>query len=135
MTGLSVDADSLFAAQAQAALEAAGFAVVVRDDAPIDTLRRLRPQVVVVNVELPRGSGYSICNRVRRDKELFETPILLTSLEASDEGFRRHATTPDRADDYAAKPLDGPSLVARVQGLARLAEQRGIPVIGVGAAA
>ena len=83
MTVLIVDADSLFAAQAQAALENAGLAVVVRDDAPLDTLRKLRPAVLVVNAELPKSSGYSICNRLRRDKELAAIPILLTSAEAS----------------------------------------------------
>ena len=83
MTVLIVDADSLFAAQAQATLEGAGLTVVVRDDAPLDTLRKLRPRVLVVNAELPKSSGYSICNRLRRDKELQGTPILLTSAEAS----------------------------------------------------
>src|SRR5262245_21342097 len=105
---LIIDADPTFAAHAQSALEAQGLTVHVRDDAPIDVLRKLKPTVLLVNVELAKSgaSGFSICSRVRRDKDLKETPILLTSSESNMEAFKRHSATPDHADDYAIKPID-----------------------------
>jgi len=124
---LIIDADALFAGQAQAAFEAAGLAVAVRDDAPIDVIRRLRPAVLMVNVELPKASGYSVCNRLRRDKELSLIPILLTSAEASGEAFKRHSTTSDRADDYASKPLDTGELMGRIKKLLALSAERHVP--------
>lgn len=125
---LIIDADPLFAAQAQASFEGAGLVVAVRDDASLDTIRKLRPSVLVVNVELPKGSGFSVCNRLRRDKELQLIPILLTSSAADGgEAFRRHSTTPERADDYAPKPVDQAELLARVKRLLALAEERNVP--------
>lgn len=124
---LIVDADPLFAAHAQTALEAYGLTVHVRDDAPIDVLRKLKPTVLLVNVELAKSgaSGFSICSRVRRDKDLKETPILLTSSESNMDAFKRHAATPDHADDYALKPLDGADLVGRVSKLLERVGQNG----------
>ncbi|MCC7384719.1 MAG: response regulator [Deltaproteobacteria bacterium] len=123
---LIVDADAVFAAQAQTILEGLGLTVHVRDDAPIEVLRRLRPTILLVNVELAKSgaSGFSICSRIRRDKDLRDTPILLTSAEQSLEALRRHAETPDHADDYALKPLDGDDLLGRI---GRLLERAVIP--------
>lgn len=124
---LIIDADPLFAAQAQASFEGAGLAVAVRDDASLDMIRRLRPSVLVVNVELPKGSGFSVCNRLRRDKELGLIPVLLTSSAPDGEAFRRHSTTAERADDYASKPLEQQDLLARVKRLLTLADERQVP--------
>jgi hypothetical protein len=56
-TVLIVDADLAFTEPTQQALEAQGLTVHVRDDAPIDLIRKLRPHVMMVNVELPRGAS------------------------------------------------------------------------------
>ena len=67
---LIIDGDQQFAESAQSALEAAGITAHVRPDASLDVVRALRPHVLMLNVELPRGSGFSICSRIRRDKAL-----------------------------------------------------------------
>src|SRR5687768_9983078 len=103
---LIVDADPGFTDSAQTALEAQGVSVHVLDDAPLDVIRKLRPSVLMLNVELPKGAttGLSICSRIRRDRELRGTPILLTSTAASADMLKKHAASTDRADDYARKP-------------------------------
>src|SRR5215470_12703392 len=113
---LIVDADQGFTESAQGALEAEGVTVHVRDDASIDVVRRLKPTVMVVSVELPKGAstGFSICSRIRRDRELRTLPILLTSSEASVEALKKHAQSNDHADDYARKPIAIPDVVARI---------------------
>jgi CheY-like chemotaxis protein len=115
-TVLIVDADQGFTESAQLALEAQGVTVHVRDDASLDIIRKIRPTVMMLNVELPKGAstGFSICSRVRRDRELKATPILLTSSEASVEALKKHAQSNDRADDYARKPLAVEDVVARI---------------------
>lgn len=116
-TVLIVDADQGFTQPAQTALEAQGVTVHVREDAPIDFVRKLRPTVMMLNVELPSSTGFSICSRIRRDRELKQTPILLTSSEASAEALKKHAASSDRADDYARKPVALDDLVARISRL------------------
>jgi len=54
---LIIDGDTVFAESVQAALEAAGIGVHLRFDGAFEAVRELRPHVVMVNVELPKGSG------------------------------------------------------------------------------
>ena len=71
-------------------------------------------QVVILDINLPRRSGYSICKELR-DKG-FETPILMLtardSLEDKLTGFSVGT------DDYLVKPFEMDELVARVKVLA-----------------
>ncbi len=124
---LIIDGDQEFAESAQNALEAAGITVHVRPDASLDVIRSLRPHVLLVNVELPRGSGFSICSRIRRDKTLRDTPILLTSSDTPVAALKRHAESPDRANDYAKKPIEIASVVARIGKLLEIAPERDEP--------
>src|SRR5689334_4789065 len=98
---LIVDADLGFTDSATSALEASGVTVHVHDDAPLDLIRKLRPTVLMLNIELPKGAttGLSICSRIRRDRELKALPILLTTTEASADMLKKHAASNDRADD------------------------------------
>ena len=109
----------------QAALAARGIVAHVESDASLETLRSIRPQVLLLNVELPRGSGFSICSRIRRDKLLCRTPILLTSTNSPLEALERHAASPDRADDYARKPVSVEDIVARIDRLLRRSREPG----------
>ena len=123
---LIVDGDAAFTTAAQRALEGEGVQVIVTDDPSLAMVRKMRPHAMIVNVELPRSSGFSLCSRVRRDKILANTPILLTGNEVTDDAFARHAKTGDRADDYAKKPIDEADVVSRVNKLiADGAERRG----------
>ncbi|MCB9651895.1 MAG: response regulator [Deltaproteobacteria bacterium] len=124
---LIIDGDQQFAESAQSALEAAGITAHVRPDASLDVVRALRPHVLMLNVELPRGSGFSICSRIRRDKALQKTPILLTSSDTPVEALQRHAQTPDRANDYAKKPLQPGDVVVRIERLLAIAPERPEP--------
>lgn len=113
---LIVDADVDFVEAAKDALEANAVTVHVRDDAPLEVIRKLHPTVLMVSVELPRGasSGFSICSRVRRDRDLRSTPILLISSEASPDAVKMHAGSADCADDYARKPISADDIVQRI---------------------
>ncbi|GEA08858.1 DNA-binding response regulator [Alteromonas sp. KUL42] len=69
--------------------------------------------VVVLDINLPRLDGLSVCEKVRDDGN--DTPIIMLTardqLENKLEGFQKGA------DDYLVKPFDMPELVARVQAL------------------
>ena len=70
--------------------------------------------VVVLDINLPRLDGLSVCEKVRDDGN--DTPIIMLTardqLENKLEGFQKGA------DDYLVKPFDMPELVARVFALA-----------------
>lgn len=97
----------------------AGFdvtAVADGDDALVAFGAR-RPDAVVLDVNLPRLSGYELCSRFKEADP--SVPVLFLSGERT-EWFDRVAGLLLGADDYAVKPFDPDELVARVRSLLRL---------------
>ncbi len=111
---LIIDGDPSFAETAQGALEDAGLTVHVLIDATLDDVRTIRPRVLMLSAELPRGSGFGICSRIRRDKTLKDTAILMTTSEATEQALARHAKSSEPANDYARKDISRTELVDRV---------------------
>src|SRR6185503_2534503 len=82
-----------------------------------------RPDLVVLDVRLPKKSGFEVCEILRQDPDDPHLPIIMVSaasgMEARLQGFARGA------DDYLAKPFSPKELVARIKRLlARAADAR-----------
>jgi chromosome segregation ATPase len=124
---LIVDSDLAFAQSAQDALEVLGVQVQVMDDASIDVVRKFRPTVLLLNVELARKpmGGFSLCSRIRRDKDLKDLPIFLTSSDATPQSLEKHSKTGDRADEYARKPVAIEELIGRLERMLEAAPDPG----------
>jgi DNA-binding response OmpR family regulator len=122
---LVVDDDRRVVELLDLALSAHGFQVLTANDGE-DALRQAldeRPDLVVLDVRLPRKGGLDVCEAIRRDPEDGAVPIILVSASAETEtriqGFARGA------DDYLGKPFSPKELIARVKRLlARSAESR-----------
>jgi len=80
----------------------------------IDLARRVRPDVVILDVRLPDGDGLEVCRILREPNCLgYGTPIVMTS---SDPGHRGQqvAALAAGAWDYVLLPLDGEALVHKL---------------------
>jgi DNA-binding response OmpR family regulator len=77
--------------------------------------RDAKPDVVVLDLLLPRMSGYEVCRKLRGDGN--RTPILI--LSARGEEADRILGLDLGADDYLGKPFSIRELIARVRALAR----------------
>jgi CheY-like chemotaxis protein len=77
----------------------------------------------VLCAELAGGSGFAVCNKLRKDPDLREVPLLLTSADASDETFEQHRKLKTRADAYLHKPFAMSELIAQLTSLAGLPGQ------------
>ena len=75
---------------------------------------------MVLCVELPGLSGYSWCNRLKKDGTLKSIPLVITSSEATPETFDQHRKLKTRAEDYLLKPFQPETLVERVGALVGL---------------
>ncbi len=97
-------------------LQTHGFDVSVTADgqAGIDAFRAGRFEVALLDVMLPRIDGISL---VRLIRETSAIPIVL--LSARSEPLDMVAGLEAGADDYVAKPFDGPVLAARLRALLR----------------
>jgi CheY-like chemotaxis protein len=118
-TILLIENDAPFAEEMSGALEAMGYQVRVTGDGKegLDLARDLRPDAIVLCVELPRLSGYSICNKLKKDEALRAIPLVLTSSEATDEVFEDHRKLKVRAEEYLIKPYVSAALLEKVAGL------------------
>ncbi|MCA9555368.1 MAG: response regulator, partial [Myxococcales bacterium] len=110
---LIIDAEEDFANQLAQALQHQGADVQVTGDgkAGLDAARINIPQAIVLCVELPRMSGYSICAKVKKDPTLRGVPLVITSAEATQETFERHKMLKNRAEEYLKKPFEPQVLV------------------------
>ena len=81
-------------------------------------IREKRPDLIILDLMLPKLSGYEICRKVRA--EGIQTPILM--LTARGEEADRVLGLDLGADDYLTKPFGGAELLARPRVILRRAQ-------------
>ncbi len=119
---LFIDAEQPFADQTTSALRGRGFNVTLMDDGKegLDVAAADRPDLIVLCVELPKMSGYSICNKLKKDNDLKGIPLIITSKEATPETFAQHKKLKTRAEDYLIKPFSEADLMEKISALISL---------------
>ena len=116
---LIIDDDAAIAELLAVNLEMAGYEVSQAADGIKGQAMALQmqPDLVMLDLMLPRVDGFTVCQRLRRDERTGEIPILmLTALSQTEnkvEGFNAGA------DDYLTKPFELEELLARVRALLR----------------
>ena len=93
-------------------LQKDGFSVETVGDgrAALDSARKLRPDLIVLDLMLPEIDGFEVCRILRRE---MTTPILM--LTARDDEIDRVVGLEVGADDYLTKPFSMRELMARVK--------------------
>jgi two-component system alkaline phosphatase synthesis response regulator PhoP len=102
-------------------LEKDGFQVLASSDGAtgLAQIRKTTPDLLVLDLMLPKLSGLEICKEVRKDVSLNRLPVLI--LSAKGEEADRVVGLELGADDYVTKPFSPRELVARVKALLRRA--------------
>lgn len=120
---LVVDDEAEIVRLVRAYLERAGFAVVTAGEGreALAVFRHERPNLVVLDLNLPGMDGLDVCRAMRRDSDV---PIIM--LTARLEETDRLIGLELGADDYVVKPFSPREIVARVRAVLRRAE--GTPV-------
>ena len=105
-------------------LSAAGMDVEVAIDgeAALQALRRVRPDLVLSDVMMPRLDGFGLLRAIRIDEDLRTVPVILLSARAGEEAEVQGLDA--GADDYLVKPFSARELLARVQNAIALAKTR-----------
>jgi DNA-binding response OmpR family regulator len=82
----------------------------------LERFRAERPDLMLVDVQLPRKNGFEVCFEVKRSPEGRELPVLLMSAVYTDrEHADRYSSGSLRADGYLTKPFDLADLLRRVR--------------------
>jgi DNA-binding response OmpR family regulator len=102
-------------------LVAEGYEAVVVPDgrAAIDAVRRERPDLLILDLMMPKVDGLDVCRVLRAEYDL---PILMLTARASEEDLLLGLDL--GADDYLTKPYSPRELMARVRTLLRRAGRR-----------
>jgi two-component system, OmpR family, copper resistance phosphate regulon response regulator CusR len=114
---LLVDDEKKFALALKQGLEEEGYSVevVFSGEAALRALEHGVPDLVLLDIMLPRRSGLSILHELRRDG-MHVPVLLLTALHTVED--RVHGLDAG-ADDYLVKPFAFPELLARIRALLR----------------
>jgi two-component system, OmpR family, response regulator RpaA len=116
---LVIDDDPAIAELVAINLEMAGYDVTqVTDGIKGQALAvQMVPDLIMLDLMLPKVDGFTICQRLRRDERTANVPvIMLTALGQTQdkvEGFNAGA------DDYLTKPFELEEMLARVRALLR----------------
>jgi CheY-like chemotaxis protein len=77
----------------------------------------LRPDLVLLDIKLPRVDGFSVLRAVREDPHLACTPVVMLSTSANPSDFERAVTC--GASDYLIKPIGLDELERKLVGALR----------------
>ena len=75
----------------EAFLDNAGYSVKVENNAvkAIDTARQLKPDLILLDIMMPGMDGYAICNRIKAEPAMANTPVIfLTGKDSKDDQGR-----------------------------------------------
>lgn len=99
------------------ALRQAGYLVLEAPDAlaGLRTFEEERPDLVILDVNLPKTSGLEMLRRIRAEGD--RTPIMMLTVRSTEEDQVEALDV--GADDYLTKPFSPRTLLARVRALLR----------------
>lgn len=94
-----------------------GFDVTALDkgDTAVEVARKLRPQLICLDLMLPGVCGLDVCEELRGTEETETTPILITSARNTPQD--RMFAEQVGADDYLTKPIHPAALAESVRRL------------------
>lgn len=81
-----------------------------------------RPELVVMDAQLPDVSGFQLCQLMKKDPELKRVPVVMVSGRFTEPQDRVQGLELG-ADDFFTKPFDPVLFVARIKNLIRSALQ------------
>jgi DNA-binding response OmpR family regulator len=114
---LIVDDDPVVRRMLQLSFESEGFNVFTAGDGieGLESIRNDKPDVVVLDIMMPKLDGMKVMRELNSDAELRGTPVILLSAKATSLDIELGLKA--GAADYVTKPCDPIDLVDRVKSL------------------
>ena len=83
----------------------------------IQIAKEMKPDLVLLDIMMPRMDGIEVCDKMREDAELKQIPIIFLTARSDEktevEGFNKGA------DDFITKPISTTKLISRIKAVLR----------------
>ena len=98
-------------------LERNGMRVITAKDGvdAVALLQDHRPDIILLDIEMPRMDGYEVANHVRNDPQLKNIPIVMITSRVGEK--HRARAMESGVDDYLGKPYQESQLLAAIEAL------------------
>ncbi len=117
---LVVDDDRVIQQLLEVNLELEGYEVVATaadGKEALEKIGELKPDLVILDIMMPKMDGLEVCRRLRADPDLADIPVILLSARAQDMDIREGLDI--GASAYLTKPFDPVELLEVVGRLSR----------------
>jgi len=97
-------------------LKKEGYAVEVAVDGQqgLDMAASIHPDLVLLDITLPKINGYEVCKRLKADEKLKDIPVVFMTASLSTGGFAENFPLTG-AQGYVFKPFDYQNLLNEIQ--------------------
>ncbi len=104
----------------QLRLAAHGYEILTASDGEeaLATARKAQPDLILLDVMMPKLDGLEVCRRLKSDSSLPFMPIIMVTAKADSQDIV--AGLEAGGDEYLTKPVDQAALVARVKSMLRI---------------
>lgn len=98
-------------------LKMQGYEVIMASDgqAGLETAKRQKPDLIILDLMLPKMDGYKVCGLLKNDTRYAKIPIILFTARTQESD--RQTARELGADAYVTKPFDPKVLLAKIEEL------------------
>jgi len=103
-------------------LKANGYEILTAEDgdAAWELTKTHQPDLVLLDIMMPKRDGMEVCRLIKKDATLSFTPVIIVTAKTGTGDLVSGLEA--GADEYLTKPVDHAALVARVQSMLRIKE-------------
>ena len=91
--------------------------------------RNVRPELIILDIMMPKKTGVEVCEILRRQPEFQDTLIIFLTALSDESSHVKGLET--GADDYLSKPISPKVLLSKVNALFRRVKPEGLNVISI----
>jgi adenylate cyclase len=104
----------------QTRLASHGYEILTARDGEeaLATAREKRPDLILLDIMMPKLDGIEVCRRLKADRSLPFMPIIMVTARADSKDIVRGLEA--GGDEYLTKPVDQAALVARIKSMLRI---------------
>jgi DNA-binding response OmpR family regulator len=112
---LAVDDEPNILMSIEFILEMEGYEVYTAHDGEeaLEVAKRVRPDVILLDINMPRKDGYEVCRLLREEKDMAGTKVIM--LTAKGQTLEKKKGLEVGADEYVTKPFSAEDLLQKIQ--------------------